>query len=134
MTWFLFFVIKDIMENAKSVQAKKQYVSPLPGYITLKLIEPETKTASGLEIPDTSQEKPQMGTVLAMGKILKEEIILENCENSLEAVKMLEIQSSIKAGDTVAFKKYTCQVVKIADEEIQIVEFKDLLGVIKDGS
>lgn len=112
------------MINAKSV-------APLPGYVTLKLIEPETKTASGLEIPDTSQEKPQMGKVLAVGKIFKEDMVLVEVESSLEALKLLELQKNINVDDTVVFKKYTGNPVKIKDEEVQIVEFKDLLGVIK---
>ncbi len=86
------------MENARSVQ-------PLPGYITLKIIDPETKTASGLEIPDTAQEKPQLGEVLDIGKIPKEELIKQGVENSLEAVKMVAIQLMLKKGIIVAFKK-----------------------------
>ncbi len=115
------------MENAKSV-------TPLPGYITLKLLDPETKTASGLELPDTSQEKPQIGKVLAMGLLVKEQLVRINADNSLEAVKILSFQNNIKEGDTVVFKKYTGNPVKIQNEEIQLVEFKDVIGIIEYGT
>ena len=100
-----------------------QSVSPLPGYITLKLVDPETKTSSGLELPDTSQEKPQMGKVLAIGKLPLEELIKANTDTSLESVKLLRLQKSINEGDTVIFKKYTGNPVKVNGEEIQLVEF-----------
>ena len=112
------------MQNAKSV-------APLAGYITLKIIDPETKTASGLEIPDTAQEKPQMGKVLAIGIIPKEQMMLTGFENNLDSVKFLEFQEKISNGDIVIFKKYAGHPVKIKGEEVQIVEFKDILGKIE---
>ena len=116
------------MKNAISV-------TPLPGYITLKIIDAETKTASGLELPDTSQEKPQIGKVLAVGTIAKVEFIKANFDvpNAFEALKMLKFQESVKEGNTVVFRKYTGNPVRIQSEEIQIVEFKDILGVIEYG-
>ena len=109
------------MTTAKSVR-------PLPGYITLKLIEAETKTAAGLILPDSSQEKPQMGKVLAIGRIFRE---IMKVDTSFETSKMLAIESEIKVGDTVLFKKYTGNPVKVNNEEVQLVEFQNLMGVLE---
>jgi len=101
------------MQNALSV-------TPLPGYITLKLVEAETKTASGLELPDASQEKPQIGKVLAVGDSFFQD--------------GTEIKPHVNIEDTVVFKKYTGQPVKLKDEEVQLVKFEDVMGIIEYGT
>ena len=113
------------MQNAISV-------TPLPGYITLKLLEPETKTASGLELPETSQEKPQMGKVIAISNIIpltSQDILLLKA-----APTLVQEWQKVDVGSIVVFKKYAGHPVKIADGEIQLVEFKDIIGVIEYGS
>jgi len=80
------------------------------------LVEPtaaETKTASGIIIPDTAKEKPQEGTVIAVGNGKKEEPI------------------SVKVGDKVLYGKYSGTELKLDGKDYLIVRESDLLGVIE---
>jgi len=80
------------------------------------LVEPtaaETKTASGIIIPDTAKEKPQEGTVVAVGNGKKDEPI------------------SVKVGDKVLYGKYSGTELKLEGKDYLIVRESDLLGVIE---
>ncbi len=79
------------------------------------LVEPtaaETKTASGIIIPDTAKEKPQEGTVVAAGPGKKDEPI------------------SVKVGDKVLYGKYSGTELKLDGKDYLIVKESDLLGII----
>ena len=79
------------------------------------LIEPtaaETKTASGIIIPDTAKEKPQEGTVVAVGNGKVDEPM------------------TVKVGDKVLYGKYSGQELKIEGTDYLIVKESDLLGVL----
>jgi len=79
------------------------------------LIEPapaETKTASGLIIPDTAKEKPQEGTVVAVGNGKKDEPL------------------TVKNGDKVLYGKYSGTELKLEGKDYLIVKEGDLLGII----
>jgi len=80
------------------------------------LVEPtaaETKTASGIIIPDTAKEKPQEGTVVAVGNGKKDEPM------------------SVKVGDKVLYGKYSGTELKLDGKDYLIVRESDLLGVIE---
>ena len=66
----------------------RKKIKPLADRVLIKVSEAETKTASGIIIPDNAQEKPQKGTVIAVGKGTK--------ENPM----------SVNVGDTVLYGKY----------------------------
>ena len=91
---------------------------PLHDRIVLRRITPEEKTAGGIIIPDTAQEKPAEGEVLAVGP---------GARNEQGAVVALEV----KAGDRVLFGKWSGTEVKIDGEELLIMKESDLLGVIE---
>ena len=79
------------------------------------LVEPtaaETKTASGIIIPDTAKEKPQEGTVVAVGNGKVDEPM------------------TVKVGDKVLYGKYSGQELKIEGTDYLIVKESDLLGVL----
>ena len=79
------------------------------------LVEPtpaETKTASGIIIPDTAKEKPQEGTVVAVGPGKKDEPM------------------TVKAGDKVLYGKYAGTELKLDGKDYLIVKEADLLGII----
>ncbi|MDL1913096.1 MAG: co-chaperone GroES [Bergeyella sp.] len=79
------------------------------------LVEPspaETKTASGIIIPDTAKEKPQEGTVVSVGAGKKEEPL------------------TVKVGDKVLYGKYSGTEIKFEGKDYLIVRESDLLGVI----
>lgn len=80
------------------------------------LVEPkaaETKTASGIIIPDTAQEKPQQGTVIAAGKGKKDEPM------------------TVKAGDTVLYGKYGGTEVQHDGKEMLIMRESDIFAIVK---
>ncbi len=91
---------------------------PLHDRIVLRRVTPEEKTAGGIIIPDTAQEKPAEGEVLAVGP---------GARNELGAIVALEVS----VGDRVLFGKWSGTEVKIDGEELLIMKESDLLGVIE---
>ena len=102
------------MSTAKSVK-------PLPGFIVIEEIEPETKTASGLVLPDTAQEKPQIGKIIEKGEATQRRDFVGEVINDIP----------VKKGDIIAFQKYTGHPIKIEGKEYQIVGFDKLLAIIE---
>jgi chaperonin GroES len=93
-------------------------IRPLQDRIIVERIEEETKTASGLIIPDSAKEKPQQGVVVAAGK-----------GKVLEGGTILPLD--IKPGDKVLFGKYAGTEVKIEGKEFLIMREDDILGVVE---
>lgn len=85
-------------------------VKPLQDRVLIKVLEAETKTASGLYIPDTAQEKTQTGTVVAIGD--DEEMI------------------TVKVGDKVMYDKYAGTNISIDNVDHLIVKCSDILAVV----
>ena len=75
-------------------------------------MQAETKTASGIIIPDTAQEKPQKGNVVAVGKGTKENPI------------------TVKVGDSVLYGKYAGTELKHEGEDYLIMKESDILAII----
>lgn len=74
--------------------------------------EAETKTASGLYIPDTAKEKPQQGTVIAVGPGTK------------------DVEMEVKVGDVVLYGKYAGTEVSFEDKKYLIMKQSDILAII----
>ena len=91
---------------------------PLHDRVIVKRVEQETKTASGIYIPDAAAEKPDQGEILAVGngKILE----------SGEVRKM-----DVKVGDRVLFGKYAGQTVKVDGQELLVMREEDIMGVLE---
>ena len=92
---------------------KKIKLTPLADKVIVQQAEAETKTASGIIIPDTAQEKPQKGNVVAVGKGTKENPI------------------TVKVGDSVLYGKYAGTELKFEDEDFLIMKESDILAIIK---
>lgn len=92
-------------------------LKPAPGYVLVEPAKQEKKTASGLYLPDSHEEKPQYGTVLAFGDKLIND-------------RGVEISSPVKNGDTVVYKKWGGNEVQIGDTEYQFLRFDDILAVV----
>ena len=90
---------------------------PLHDRVIVKRLDQETKTASGLIIPDAAAEKPDQGEILAVGNGKVQ-------ENG--TVRPLEV----KVGDRVLFGKYSGQTVKVNGEELLVMREEDIMGVI----
>jgi chaperonin GroES len=92
---------------------------PLHDRVVLKRIEAEAKSSGGIIIPDTAQEKPQQGEVVAVGPGGRD-----------EAGKLIPID--LKAGDRVLFGKWSGTEVKIDGIEYLIMKESDVMGVLTE--
>lgn len=85
---------------------------PLADRVLVEPIEAETKTASGIIIPDSAKEKPQEGTVVAVGNGKKDEPM------------------NVNVGDKVLYGKYSGTELKLDGKDYLIVKEADLFGII----
>ncbi|MCX5652223.1 MAG: co-chaperone GroES [Planctomycetota bacterium] len=92
-------------------------VRPLEDRILIKPIEPETKTSSGLFLPETAKERPMQGTVVSVGPGL----LLDNGERA---------PVNVKKGDTVVYGKYAGTEIEIKNTKHVIMRESELLGVM----
>ncbi|ALK10486.1 co-chaperone GroES [Blastochloris viridis] len=90
---------------------------PLHDRVVVKRIDAEQKTAGGIIIPDTAQEKPQQGEVVAVGPGARD-----------EAGKLIPLD--VKAGDKVLFGKWSGTEVKIDGQDLLIMKESDILGIV----
>lgn len=93
-------------------------VKPLEDRVLVQPIESETKTASGIYLPETAKEKPVRGKVVAAGPGKR----LDNGQRA---------QMSVRAGDTVVYGKYAGTEVEIKGQKHLILKESELLGVIE---
>ena len=88
-------------------------IIPLADRVLIQQAEAETTTASGIIIPDTAQEKPQKGTVIAVGKGTK--------DNPM----------TVKVGDKILYGKYAGTELKYNGSDYMIMKESDILAIIK---
>ena len=93
-------------------------IRPLHNRVVIKRLEAEEKTASGIVLPGTATEKPDMGEVVAVGNGK----VLDNGER-----RALEL----KTGDKVIFGKYSGQAVKVDGEELLVMREEDIMGIVE---
>ena len=91
---------------------------PLHDRVLVRRVETEEKTAGGIIIPDTAQEKPSEGVIVAAGTGIRKD------DGSVVALEL-------KAGDRVLFGKWGGTEVKIDGEDLLIMKESDILGVIE---
>jgi chaperonin GroES len=92
-------------------------IRPLHDRVVVKRLENETKTASGIVIPDNAAEKPDQGEVIAVGPGKRGD------DGKL-------IVPDVKAGDRILFGKYAGSTVKIDGDEVLVLREEDILGVL----
>ncbi|MBL8876913.1 MAG: co-chaperone GroES [Phycisphaerae bacterium] len=97
----------------------KVAVRPLHDKILVKRDEAETKTSSGIFLPETSKDKPKTGVITAVG------------DGALNTETGQRIPLSVKKGDKVIFSSYSGTEVKINDQELLIMSEDDILAVIE---
>ena len=91
---------------------------PLHDRVLVQRVESEEKTAGGIIIPDTAQEKPMHGTIVAVGSGGRD-----------DSGKLVPLD--VKEGDTVLFGKWSGTEVKIDGQEYLIMKESDIMGVIE---
>jgi chaperonin GroES len=99
------------------VTATKVNIKPLEDRILVQALEAETTTASGIVIPDTAKEKPQEGTVLAVGPGRVDD-------------KGTRIPVDVSEGDIVLYSKYGGSDVKVDGKELKIVQESEILAIV----
>ncbi len=90
---------------------------PLHDRVIVKRLDNETKTASGIVIPDAAAEKPDQGEVLAVGPGKK--------DDNGKAIAL-----DVKVGDRVLFGKYVGQCVKVEGQEVLVMREEDIMAVV----
>lgn len=93
-------------------------IKPTAGYLIIKPQEAQLKTASGIYLPDSADEKPQIGKVLAVGPS-------EVLDSGIKK------EAPVKVGSTVVYKKWGGNEVKVGGEEYLFAKFEDVLAVVK---
>jgi chaperonin GroES len=91
---------------------------PLHDRVLIQRVESEEKTASGIIIPDTAQEKPMQGKVISVGSGARD-----------ETGKVVPLD--VKAGDSVLFGKWSGTEVKIDGTEYLIMKESDIMGIME---
>ena len=91
---------------------------PLHDRVVVKRVEEDTKSKGGIIIPETAQEKPMQGEVIAVGAGARD-----------ESGKVVALD--VKAGDRVLFGKWSGTEVKIDGEDLLIMKESDIMGIIE---
>ena len=91
---------------------------PLHDRVVVRRIDADQKTAGGIIIPETAQEKPMQGEIVAVGPGARD-----------EAGKVVALD--VKAGDVVIFGKWSGTEVKIDGEDLLIMKESDIMGVVE---
>jgi len=98
-------------------KGKKLNLKPTAGYVLIEPAEASRQTDSGIYLPETSEEKPQKGTILAVGP-----------DELTDSGKIRK--SPVKSGDEVIYKKWGGNEVKIDGKEYLFVKFEDILAIV----
>jgi chaperonin GroES len=97
-----------------------QKIKPLFDNVLIKPLEAETKLPSGLVLPDSAKEKPQMGEVMAVGTG-------KSCGDDCEC----EMEMTVKVGQKVMYKKWGGNEIKVEGKEWMLVAEKDILAIVE---
>lgn len=97
---------------------KSKSITPLFDNVLIKPLEEESRTPSGIVLPDTAKEKPQVGKVMAVGP--------GGVADDGKKIPMV-----VKTGQKVMYKKWGGNEIKVDGEEWLLVEQKDILAIIE---
>ena len=92
-------------------------LKPLGDRIVIKALEPETQSSGGIILPETAQEKPQQGEVIAVGP-----------GKTLDNGKQSSVD--VKVGDKIVYAKYRGTEIKVGGEEVIILTGNDVMGIL----
>ena len=104
--------------RAPQSQGDRRKLRPLHDRVVVKRVEQETRTASGIVIPDNAAEKPDQGEVLSVGPGKRNE------RGDISSM-------NVKVGDRVLFGKYSGQTVKVDGDELLVMREEDIFAVVE---
>ncbi len=96
----------------------KMNVKPLMGFCLVEPSEAQTKTLSGIILPESAQEKPAEGKVIACGS----DMVMENGKT---------VKCPVAIGDKVVYKKWGGDEIKVDGRELKLVKFDDLMAILE---
>ena len=105
------------MAKTQNLPASRQGIKPLFDYVLVRPLSAESRTPSGIVLPDTAKEKPQVGKIMAVGP-----------GGMTEDGKPTKIV--VKVGDKVLYKKWGGNEVKVGTEEWLLIEQKDVMAIV----
>lgn len=105
--------------KAKPAKASGASIRPLHDRIIVQRDEAETRTTSGIYLPESSKDRPKTGTIKAVG------------DGKLNTETGERVPLTVKAGDRVIFSSYSGTEVKLDGEEVLIMSEDDILAVIE---
>jgi chaperonin GroES len=108
----------DSMPKVKKNTPSKVNIKPLMGYVLVEPSEAEMTTASGIILPESAQEKPAQGKVIACG----DDMVMENGK---------VVKCPVKNGDKVVYKKWGGDEIKVEGKELKLVKFDDLMAILE---
>ena len=94
---------------------------PLHDRVLIRRVEQEAKSTGGIIIPDTAQEKPMEGEIIAVGPGARGE------DGKVQPL-------DVKTGDRVLFGKWSGTEIKIEGEELMIMKESDIMGLVESGA
>jgi len=97
----------------------KSNLQPLAGYLLVEPLKQEKATASGIYLPESHEEKPQSGKVLAVG-------------NEFTTDYGIKKTSPVKTGDIVVYKEWGGKEYKEGETNLLILKFEDVMALIKN--
>jgi chaperonin GroES len=107
-----------IKKNLLKKGAMDMKFKPLRDRVFVKYSSEEEMTSGGLYIPDTAKEKPQKGTIMAVGS---GRVTDDGKRQPLE----------VKVGDTILFDKYSGSKIRLDEEDYLIIREEDILGILE---
>ena len=107
------------MPTATASKSSSLKLKPVGDRVIAQRLGSVEKTKSGLYLPDSAQEKPQEGKVIAVGS-----------GRTLKNGKT--VPPSVKAGDRIIFGKYSGSEIKVDDKEYVFLNEEDILAIVKD--
>lgn len=92
-------------------------IKPLAGYVLVEPLPQETTTASGIVLPETAQERPAHGQVLAVG----DDAVMNG----------IKVSAPVSVGQRVVYKKWGGDEIKVKGVEYKLVRFDDLMAILE---
>ena len=101
-------------------------LTPLHDWVLIRTSEPSEKSAGGIIIPGTAQEKPEEGEVLAVGTGR----FVEDKDSKEKIKKKTFVKTTVKPGEHILYKKYAAREAEGDEEELVLVREEDVLGYL----
>lgn len=102
--------------------AKSSTIQPLFDFVLIRPLQADSKTPSGIILPDSAKEKPQMGEIMAVGP------------GKFDEDGEKRIPMDVKVGQHVLYKKWGGNEIKVEYEEWLLVEQKDIMAIVAKSS